>query len=79
MNFATHPRQIQRYRDSKLPTAGLMSFRCKTCGNTRYSIQGRKKLGCFDDEEWKDAVEIDQRLNSVRADRGKENASVTGL
>jgi len=44
MNFATHPRQIQRFRDSKLPTAGLMSFRCKTCGNTRYSIQGRKKL-----------------------------------
>ena len=29
MNFATHPRQIQRYRDEKLPTAGLMSFRCK--------------------------------------------------
>ena len=44
MNFDTHPRQIQRYRDEKLPTAGLMSFRCKCCGNARYSIQGRKKL-----------------------------------
>ena len=38
MNFATHPRQIQRFRDSKLPTAGLMSFRCKCCGNTRYTM-----------------------------------------
>ena len=30
-----HPRDEQRYRDAKLPTDGLMSFRCKTCGNTR--------------------------------------------
>ena len=39
-----HPRDEQRFRDAKLPTDGLMSFRCKTCGQTRYSIQGRKKL-----------------------------------
>ena len=44
MMFPTHPLQIQRYRDAKPPVAGLMSFRCKCCGNTRYSIQGRKKL-----------------------------------
>ena len=43
MNFATHPRQIQRFRDSKLPTAGLMSFRSKCCGNTIYRMEGRKK------------------------------------
>ena len=42
--FYLHPRSEQRERTKSLPVAGLMSFRCKTCGNTRYSIQGRKKL-----------------------------------
>ena len=43
MNFATNPRQIQRYRDSKLPTAGLMSFRCKCCHRAIFTMAGRKK------------------------------------
>ena len=43
MNFATHPRQIQRYRDAKPPVAGLMSFRCKKCGHAIYTMEGRKK------------------------------------
>ena len=37
-------RREAEFRAAKPPVAGLMSFRCKTCGNTRYSIQGRKKL-----------------------------------
>ncbi len=37
-------RREAEYRAAKPPVAGLMSFRCKCCGNTRYSIQGRKKL-----------------------------------
>ena len=44
MNFATHPRQIQRFRDSKLPTAGLMSFRCKCCGKACFTMAGRKRV-----------------------------------
>ena len=43
MNFATHPRQIQRYRDATPPVAGLVSFRCKSCHQTIYKIAGRKK------------------------------------
>ena len=42
MNFATHPRQIQRFRDAKPPVAGLVSFRCKKCHQTCYRIEGRK-------------------------------------
>ena len=44
MNFATHPRQIQRYRDAKLPTAGLMSFRCKCCHRAIFTMAGRKRV-----------------------------------
>ena len=44
MNFATHPRQIQRYRVSKLQAAGLMSFRCKCCHKAIFTMAGRKKL-----------------------------------
>ena len=41
--FALHPRDEQRFRTEKPPTAGLLSFRCKCCGNTIYRMEGRKK------------------------------------
>ena len=42
--FALHPRDEQRFRTEKPPTAGLMSFRCKCCGKACFTMAGRKKL-----------------------------------
>ena len=41
--FAVHPRDEQRFRTAKPPTAGLMSFRCKCCHRAIFTMAGRKK------------------------------------
>ncbi len=38
-----HPRDEQRFRTAKPPTAGLMSFRCKCCHKAIFTMAGRKK------------------------------------
>ena len=44
MNFDTHPRQIQRYREAKPAVAGIPNFRCKACGKSCFVFAGRKRV-----------------------------------
>ncbi len=42
-----HPRDEQRFRTAKPPTAGLLSFRCKCCGNTIYRSFAPRQRGAW--------------------------------